>query len=298
MRSPSRIAYGLLLVPMAVLALFVLLPTVLGLATSVFQWDGSGSPRFVGAQNFRALADDRRFIPALANTIIFTALTVPAQVLAGFGLAALVNARWFVGRTLARTMLFLPTIVSVVAIGFVWRWMLDERAGLLPGLLSAVGVAPPNFLEGGAIVSGPWGVTLSWPLLSIAAVQVWKMAGFCMVLYLAALQSVGEQLYEAAEIDGANRWQVLTRITWPCVAPMTIFLLVTGVIGALQVFDVIWAMTGQAESDATRVLNTMIFREFQQSRYGYASALGVVIFVLTAGVTWMQLARRGRGESP
>jgi ABC-type sugar transport system permease subunit len=275
-------AWAFLAVPAAVLGAFVLLPTVLGLAGAFFDWDGSGVPRFAGLANFRALWQDARFLPAARNTAVFALLTVPVQVLAGFLLAAAVNAPWFPGKAAARTMLFMPTVVSIIAIGFVWRWMLDREGGLVPSMLRAAGARPPDFLQGGPVL--PFLPQVSWPMLSIAAVQVWRMAGFCMVLYLAALQAVPASLYEAAEIDGASRWQTLRRITWPSVAPMTAFLAVTGAIGALQVFDVVWAMTAEAESQSTIVLNTLIYREFQQSRFGFASAVGVVIFLATAAI--------------
>lgn len=282
----------LLAIPAAVLAAFVLAPTLLGLLAAFFDWDGSGAPRFVGLANFQALLSDARFWPAARNTAVFALLTTPLQVVGGFALAAAVNAPWFPGKALARTMLFMPTVVSIIAIGFVWRWMLDREGGLIPSMLRSRllgGLNPPDFLQGGEVLPG-----LSWPLLSISVVQVWRMVGFCMVLYLAAMQSIPASLYEAAEIDGAGRWQTLRRITWPSVAPMTGFLAVTGAIGALQVFDVVWAMTAEAESDATRVLNTLIFREFQQSRFGYASAVGVVIFAVTALVLAApRLLRRG-----
>lgn len=288
--------YLFLAFPMAVLGTFVLLPTVAGLALSLFQWDGSGTPRFVGAENFARLAEDSRFRAALVNTLVFVALTVPLTTALGFLLAVAAHARWFRGRAAVRTMLFLPTIISIVALGFAWRWVLDRDGGLLPAAIRGVGLDPPDFLRGGAVLSfgsgdsawtvAPW---FTWPLLSIIGVQVWRGVGFCMVLYLAALAAANESLYEAAEVDGASRWQVLRRVTWPQVRPMTAFLLVTGVIGALQVFDIVWAITAGAETNATNVLNLYVYREFQQSRLGYAAAIGVVIFGLTVLATAAQL---------
>jgi ABC-type sugar transport system permease subunit len=191
--------------------------------------------------------------------------------------------------------LFLPTIVSIVAIGFVWRWILDPHGGLLTAMLHGVGIDAPDFLQGGAVfaigegdsrrVFLPW---FEWPMLSVILVQVWRSVGFAMVLYLASLQNIPDSLYEAADVDGASRLHTLLHITWPQVAPMTIFLLVTGVIGALQVFDIVWAMTSGTETSATNVLNLYVFREFQQSRLGYAAAIGVVIFVITAVATAVQ----------
>ena len=130
-REPVN-AYLLIAFPLTVLFLFTLLPTLLGLGLSLFAWDGSEA-RFVGLGNFRALAADARFGPALRNTLMFVVLSVPPTVLIAFGLAVLVNARWMVGRAVVRTLIFMPTVVSIVAIGFMWRWMLDDEGGQRTG---------------------------------------------------------------------------------------------------------------------------------------------------------------------
>lgn len=313
--SRQNSAYWFLAFPLTLLLGFTLVPTVLGLGLSLFTWDGAGTARFVGLRNFRGLLADPKFGPALRNTLIFVVGTVPLTTFLGFLLAVAVNAKWFVGRTACRVMLFLPTIVSIIAIGFVWRWMLDSSGGLAPAAFRFVGLTAPDFLQGGPVfdfstpevrnadgsvtpaharVFLPW---LSWPLLSIILVQIWRGVGFAMVLYLAALQGISESLYEAAEVDGASRWATVRHITWPQAAPMTAFLLVTGVIGALQVFDLVWALTATTETDSTRVLNLYVFREFQQSRLGYAAAIGVVIFGLTIMATGLQLALRRRSDA-
>ncbi len=291
-----RSAYSFLAFPLAILLVFTLIPTVLGLGLSLFAWTGSGTPRFVGIENFRGLLADPRFTPALRNTLVFVLATVPPTVIAGFLLAVALHAPWFAGRTIVRTALFLPTVVSIIAIGFVWRWMLDSEGGLAPRLFRQIGIDPPDFLQGGPVLAFghgparrvflPW---LEWPMVSVILVQIWRTVGFCMVLYLAALQGIGQSLYEAAEVDGASRWHAMRHITWPQVAPMTVFLLVTGVIGGLQVFDIIWAMTNGTETNATVVLNLYVFREFQQSRLGYAAGIGLVIFALTVLATAAQM---------
>jgi multiple sugar transport system permease protein len=297
-------AYAFLAFPLAVLLVFTLIPTALGLILSLFHWSGTGPPRFAGLENFRALVADPRLTPATRNTLVFTLLTVPPTVVLGFLLAAAVHAPWFRGKALVRAAIFMPTVISIVAVGFVWRWMLDAHGGLLPESLRALGFDPPDFLQGGAVFAWgdgddrravlPW---FQWPMLSIVVVQVWRGVGFAMVLYLASLQSISASLYEAAEVDGAGRWAVLRHIAWPAVAPTTAFLLVTGVIGALQVFDIVWAMTNGTETDATVVLNLALFREFQQSRLGSASAIGAIIFTLTVLATaahWLVTTRRRR----
>ena len=281
----SRAAYAFLALPMAVLFAFALIPSALGVALAFFQWDGGGEARFVGVENFRALAGDPRFWPALRNTLLFTIGTVPATVALAFVLAAIMHARWFVGRDICRTLFFLPTVVAIVAIGFVWRWMLNDGSGLVPAAIRALGGSPPNFLEEGA-----------WPLVSIIAVSVWRGVGFALVLYLAAMSSLPESLYEAAELDGAGRGAMLRHVTWPGVTPMTVFLCVTGVIGALQVFDIVLVMTtSEVESSATNVLNWYVYREFKGGRLGYAAALGCVVLALSLAATAAQLRLVRRG---
>jgi multiple sugar transport system permease protein len=287
-RRESASAYAFLAFPLAVIFVFTLVPSVLGLLLSLFQWDGAGWPVFVGTRNFEALASDARFWPALRNTLAYVVGTVPATVVLGFLLAAGVHARWFVGKTLCRTVFFLPTIVAIVAIGFVWRWVLNDQAGVAPALLRGAGLeSPPNFLQDGA-----------WPMASIVLVSIWRGVGFCMVLYLAAMSNVSETLYEAAEVDGASRADTLRFITWPQVAPMTAFLAVTGVIGALQVFDIVLVMTtAEVESGSTNVLNWYVYREFKAGRYGYAATLGAVVFALTLAATLVQLRLMRRSHA-
>jgi multiple sugar transport system permease protein len=289
--SRSFNAYAFLAFPLTILFVFTLVPTVMGLGLSLFQWDG-GTARFVGLANFRNLLADEKFPPALRNTLVFVLATVPITTVAAFLLAVLVQAKWFVGKTAIRTLFFMPTVVSIVAIGFVWRWLLDADAGPVTALARSLGWAdPPNWLQDG-----------SWPMVAIIAVSIWRGVGFCLVLYLAALGQISESLYEAAEIDGASRGGILRHITWPQVAPMTIFLLVTGVIGALQVFDIVYVMTGQSgqtgETNATNVLNLYLYRQFTYGQYGYAAAIAVVIFALTLTATLVQMRLLRSKESP
>ncbi|USN98669.1 MAG: sugar ABC transporter permease [Phycisphaeraceae bacterium] len=285
-------AYAFLFFPMAILTVFVLAPTIIGLGLSFFEWKGGplwtgaggwNLPTFVGLQHYRSLLSDPDIRHGLINTIAFVVGSVPISVLVAFVLAVAVNSPWFRGKALVRTLLFMPTIVSIVAVGFVWRWVLNDSAGILNWFLSLLGYNdPPNWLADGY-----------WPLFWIVVVQIWRQIGFCLVLYLAALQAVSPSLYEAAAIDGATRLGSVRHITWPMVAPMTAFLMVTGVISALQVFDLVFIMTGENETRYTTVLNLEIFREFSYGSFGYAAAIGVLIFVITIAATALQLAAFG-----
>jgi len=270
--------------PLAVIGVFTALPTAAGIILSFFEWDGGAHGRFIGLENYHALlCDDPQFLYALRNTIIFALATVPATTVLAFLLAVALHAQWFVGRTMLRTVFFLPAVISIVAVGFIWRWMLDPQAGLLNAGLRAchadelLGADTPLWLG-----------DTPWALGAIIFVQVWRNLGFCMVLYLAALTQVPRSFYEAASVDGAGSWRAMLHITWPSVRPMTAFLLITGTIWALQVFDLVWVVTGGAEQRYTDVLNAHLYREFAANRLGYSAAVGVFVLVLSAGVTAAQ----------
>lgn len=283
-------AYRMVAFPLALLFVFTLVPTVMGLGLSVFDWSGGATaPRFVGLAQYRAMLGDETMGHALRNTLVYVGLSVPPTIVISFLLAVALDADWFVGKAAVRAVIFMPTIVSIVAIGFVWRWVLDDQAGLLNWGLRGVGLSdPPNWLIDGR-----------WPLGWIIAVGVWRGVGFCLVLYLAALSSVNRSMYDAAAIDGATRMQIVRQITWPAVRPMTLFLIITNIIAALQVFDLVYIMTPGQENQHTTVLNLYLFRQFADyANFGYAAAIGVLIFVITLIVTavqlgWVQL--RGQG---
>ncbi|MFG0330254.1 MAG: carbohydrate ABC transporter permease [Phycisphaerales bacterium] len=273
----SMSAWGFILFPLAIITVFNALPTISGIGLSFFEWSGGAEPRFIGLRNFVEGWNDATLRHAMRNTLIFALVTTPLIVVLAFLFAVAVNAPWFIARTTTRTIFFLPTIVSIVAIGFIWRWVLDPGGGLLNHLLVDLGVprdSIPSWLG-----DSPVG------LATIMAVSVWRQLGFALVLYLAALSDVPRSLYDAGAVDGASAWQTMWRITWPSVRPMTFFLLITGMITALQVFDIVLIMIGRVEQEWTDVLNLYLYREFMSNRLGYAATIGVVVLVLTLIVT-------------
>jgi multiple sugar transport system permease protein len=278
-RGSSRSAWSFLAFPMAVIVMFTALPMAAGIGLSFFEWDGGGAPRWVGLLNYTtALRHDTQLHLALRNTTIFAAVTVPATVVLAFMIAAALEARWFRGAVLARTLYFVPTVMSIVAVGFVWQWMLNPRSGLVQAVVGSALGERPDWLGD------------SWLGLSaLMLVHVWRNLGFGVVLYTAALASVSRTMRDAARMDGAGPWRGTWLITWPAVRPMTAFLLVSGAIWALQVFDLDIVMTGPSPQRWNDVLNTHVFREFQNGRLGYAATVGVVVLVISALVTWAQL---------
>jgi len=275
-------AWGFIAFPLVIVFLFTALPTVAGVGLSFFEWRGSGLPRFIGLQNYAAAFSEPAFWYALRNTLIFAIVTVPLTVGLAFLIAVALEAPWVRGRTLLRTVFFLPAIVSIVAIGFIWRWVLDPTpSGLLNHVLLAIGISQDHLPDW--LGNNPWG------LFTIIFVSVWRGLGFSVVLYLAALTNVPRSLYDAAAVDGAGSWQTMWHVTRPGVQPMSFFLLVTGMIGALQVFDLVLVMIGTNQQAWTDVLNLFLYREFTASRLGFAAALGVVVLGLTLAVTVLQL---------
>ncbi len=291
--------WGFVAFPLAVVFLFTALPTIMGIGLSLCEWTGGGWPRFLGLQNYSQALHDRTLHNALVNTVLFALGTVPLTIVLAFLLAIAMNAAWFRGRTLLRTVFFLPTVISVVAIGLIWRWVLEpSSAGLLNDALTSLVNLPCTLHLTATRVQPNWPEWLGnspWGLASVVVISTWRGLGFAIVLYLAALSQVPQSSYDAAAVDGASGWQIVWRIAWPSVWPMTFFLLITGLIGALQVFDIIIVMIGTFEQRWTDMLNVYLYREFTRSRLGYSATIGVVLLAATALVTLAQvLWWRGR----
>ncbi|MCH8925572.1 MAG: sugar ABC transporter permease [Proteobacteria bacterium] len=280
-RSPSSSWRGWAFIgfPLTIILVFTALPTLAGVALSFFEWGGGDRPRFIALDNYQAaMTRDPQLWLAMRNTLVFAIGTVPVTVILAFLVAVALHARWFVGKTLARTLFFLPTVMSIVAVGFIWQWMLNPRTGLLNVIVAGQGADLPDWLGD------------SWlGLGTMMFVQVWRNLGFCVVLYVAALGRVPRSMYDAASVDGAGSWQATWHITWPAVRPMTAFLMITGTIWALQVFDLDVVMNGWNPQRFNDLINTHIFREFKNGRLGYSATIGVFVLVLTAMVTYAQL---------
>jgi multiple sugar transport system permease protein len=279
--------------PLAIVFLFTALPTVAGVALSLYEWSGGGLPRFVGFQNFVRAGGDPALGHALRNTLIFAIISVPLTILLAFPLAAALHADWFRGRTLLRAVFILPLVVSIVAIGLIWRWVLESSdGGLLNGQLTWLVNLPHSLGLSASPVAVQWPKWLGnswWGLGTLIAVSTWRGLGFAVVMYLAALGNVPQASLDAAAVDGAGPWQTLWRVSWPSVRPMSVFLLITGMIGALQVFDIVLVMIGTFEQPHTDVLNLYLYREFGRSRLGYAATIGVVVLLATLLVTSLEL---------
>lgn len=257
-------------------------PMLFAVSISFTDWLLVGAPEWRGLDHFRTMRSDAAFHDALRNTLIYSLVSVPLGLALAFGLALLLNRRWR-GMGLFRTVFFVPSLVSGVAIVLVWGWLFNPRYGAVNGLLGTLGLPQPGWL------SDP-----RWAMPTVILLSLWAIGGL-VVIYLAGLQNIPRDLYDAARIDGAGRWQTLRSVTLPLVSPVTFFLLVIGTIGSLQVFAPVYILTEGGPENATLTLPLYIYQNaFTWQRYGYASAMTVVLIgiALLLTVVQMLLARR------
>ncbi len=278
-------AYFFIAPQMAGFLLFVLGPTV---AVFVFSMQSrnllTGVNLFVGLENYRTMfAGDPLFVKTLVNSLVFTLGLVPTNIALALGLALLL-AKQIRGGGLFRTVFFAPVVTSAVAWAIVWKFLLQGDAGLVNQYLSIFGINGPNWLQ-----------QPSWAMVSVIFTRVFKNLGMNLVLYLAAITNLPEELVEAARIDGASNLQILRRIKIPLLWPTTLMISVLTVIGSLKVFDHIMLLTGGGPGNATMVLVYYIYYQgFQFFETGYASALAVVLFVIVLALTLAQWRMRTR----
>ena len=273
----SLVGWGFLAPNLTLMAVFLFLPILWALQLSFQDSRGFGSPEWVGLENYVKLIGDPVFWRSFGNTIAFTILTVPITMVSGLGLAVLMNSV-LPARGIFRTVIVLPMVISGVASGMIGGIIFYQSNGIINKVLSALGLNPVAWQSDGTLA-----------LLSVVIVTIWLRVGFNMVIYLAGLQGIEPQLYEAARIDGASRWQQLRSITVPLVGPSTFFLLIMNVIASFQVFDLIFVMTGGGPGDSTSVLVTYAYRNgFQIREQGYGAAIGIVILIITLIFTFVQ----------
>jgi multiple sugar transport system permease protein len=247
--------------------LFTVGPMIASAVMAFMKWDLLTSPSFVGLANFdQALFRDPLVWQALKVTTSYAVISVPLNIVLGLGLALMLNSG-IRGLRFYRTAYFLPSVLSGVAVALLWRWVFENQFGLANTMLAFFGLRGPNWLGDG-----------SWALPSLIVMNLWAL-GAGMVIYLAGLQGIPTELYEAAEVDGANWWRRLFSITLPLVTPALFFQLVIGVIQALQVFTQPFVMTGGGPYHSTLFFVLYLYQNaFQFFQMGYASALAWILF--------------------
>jgi multiple sugar transport system permease protein len=265
------------------LVVFLFTPIAFAAWLSVHQWDIIAPDKpFVGAANFAEMFRDEGFLNALKNTALYT-LNVPIGMACALAVAMLLHRRLHALGFL-RTLYFLPSVTSFVAIALVWMWIYHPSFGIANYLLALVGIP-----------ALPWLNSANTAMGSLIIFSIWLGLGYQMVIFLAGLQGIPEELYEAARIDGASSWHLFRHVTLPLLQPTTLFILITSVIGSFQVFTSVYVMTGGGPVGSTDVLVYHIYQAaWEQLRMGYASALSWVLFVIIMIATAIQFKLLGK----
>ncbi|MDF2923765.1 MAG: sugar transporter permease [Paenibacillaceae bacterium] len=261
--------------------LFVAVPLAFSLVLVFMDWDylkGLSGFAFAGLDNIVRMFSDEALPGALRNNLVYAVVTVPLSMIAGLLIAIVLNRSVYAKGAL-RTMFFLPYVCSLAVVAVVWSIMYNASEGPINGFLHSLGMAnPPG-----------WLASPQWALLSIMIIKIWSSTGYTMVLYLAGLQGIPRDLYEASEIDGASKWKQLIRITVPMLQPTTFLLAVMLMINSFQVFALVSVMTKGGPINSTMVISYHIYMEaFQHYRMGYAAALSWLLFLIIFAVTVIQ----------
>jgi multiple sugar transport system permease protein len=284
-RMNSETSWGLLCVAPAVVGFLFwrLLPILASFVIALTHWDVAGAPSWAGLSNFhRLLFEDPLFVKSLSVTALYAVLSVPATLLFAFSLALLLNQR-VPGLRILRTIFYLPSIMPVVASSVLWLWLFNPDLGLLNAALAWLGLPKLRWIY------SEIGVVPSLVLMSL-----WSV-GPMMIIFLAGLQDVPRQLYEAVEVDGGTAWHKLRYITIPMMTPTILFNLLISTIYALQTFTQAYVMTNGGPNNSSLFLVYYIYRKaFQESDMGYASALAWVLFVIVGALSFLLLRTSNR----
>ncbi len=270
--------YAFLAPSFIVLAVFTYFPVAYALGLSFFKWRIlRGEPTFNGLTNYELLLTSEDFWQAIWNTVYFAVGSIPTGMAIALFIAILLN-RPLRARSLYRTAYFLPTVTSMVAVSVVWMWIYHPDVGLMN-----------YFLELFHLPAIRWLNDPHWAMPALILLSIWKGMGYNVIIYLAGLQNIPQHLYEAAQIDGANRWQLFRNITWPLLTPTSFLILIMAVINSFQAFTEFHVMTQGGPLGSTTVIVYYLYQQaFQQFNMGYGSAVAIALFLIILGLTLIQ----------
>jgi multiple sugar transport system permease protein len=271
--------------------LFTAVPVGLSFYYSLCDYTLLQKPQFIGATNYRMLAADAVFWKSLTNTLYYACLAIPSAMAVSLGLAMLLNVK-IAGQSIYRTIIFLPSLVPIVASSMLWLWILNGKLGLINALLRRIGINGPAWLTDVMFALGnpPNQTNYYWAMPALAFMSLWGV-GHTVTIFVAGLQDVPQELYEAAEIDGAGIWGRIWNVTIPMLSPVIFFNLIMAIIGTLQVFAIPYIMTQGGPARATYFFTMYLYESaFRFLRMGYASAMAwiqlLLILTLTAMAFW------------
>jgi len=278
-REEAHTAWLLSLPAIVLVFLFILLPVAAVIALGFTDFElGYAGFKFVGLENYTELLSDRTFKRSLWNTSVYTAIVTPVSIFMALGLAMLIEAEG-IGRSFFRTAYFLPVASLLVAMATVWQYLLHPTIGPVNAMLSQIGIEGPNWLGASSTV-----------LYGLSIIGIWQSVGFNLVLFLAGLTAIPRELYAAAEVDGARSgWDRFRLVTWPMLAPTTLFVTTISIINSVKVFETVKTLTEGGPNKASEVLLFTIYQEgFVYLRVGYASAMTVVFLAILVVLMFLQ----------
>lgn len=273
-REQALVAYTFIMPAYLLFTIFLLIPVLWAFYLSFTNYTIFSPGDWVGLENYSHLITDDEFKNALKNTTIYALQVIPLNMAISLGLALLVN-RSLRGITIFRAAYYVPVVTSIIAASMIWMWLYDANNGLINFILTSLGFKPQMWLNDPSIA-----------LQALVLMRVWKGVGWNMVIFLAGLQAIPKTLYEAASIEGANRWQSFWKVTWPLLSPSTFFVFVMATISTFQTFGEIYAMTQGGPTGSTTTLVYLIFvYGFERYQMGYASAIAFILFAIILTLT-------------
>lgn len=289
-RKKNLVAYSFIAPNFIGFAVFTLFPIICAFALAFLYWDGNNPIEFAGIANFKKLVGDDLFLASLKNTIIYCVGTVPLTMVASLGLAIILNQK-VKGKGVFRTIAFFPYVASLVAVTAVWSMIFHPSKGPINAILYYVFKMEelPNWFGGNLV------------LVTLILFSVWKYMGYYMVIYLAGLQGISGELYEAAALDGCNTWQKFLYVTWPQLRPTTFFVVVMLTINCFKVYDIAVMLAGGGDgrlgTSATVLVYYIYQKAFVEWDLGYSSAIAMVLFLMVLIITLIQFRGQSKYEN-
>ncbi|WP_320128760.1 sugar ABC transporter permease [uncultured Sphaerochaeta sp.] len=283
----QTLAPMLFLLPNLVIFLvFIIYPALQGLRLSFTHSGVFSETKFVGLANFKELAHDGVYWITFGNTLVFSIFTVIFLMITSLALALLLSRNVLKGEKGLRAVFYIPALISMIAVGISWRFILGDEMGLVNYLIKAAGNAPVPWLTDGRLA-----------MASVIFVTVWAQSGYYMVMYIAGLQAIPRELYEAAEIDGAKKWQAFSKITLPMLRSTLLVVMVLATIQSFKAYELIVTMTKGGPGYATKFVVQQVYEvAFIEDRLGYASSMSIILMVVIGLFTLVQFKLTGKEQ--
>jgi multiple sugar transport system permease protein len=284
LKTPLKAIIAFIGPSIILLLIFMLIPILVSLTLSftdfnvfaIYDWSNAS---FIGFENYNNLMKDPLFWKALLNTLYALVVAMPLTIILALSFAALLNRETTYFKNFFKVSFYLPSITNTVAIAIVWSWMLNPDYGLINWFLGLIGIQGPNWLGDPA-----------WAMPSVIMLVVWKAVGYNIILFTAGLQNIPDYLYEAAELDGASKFQKFLHVTIPSLRPTIFFVTVMTIIGYLQLFEEPYMLTGGGPLDSTLSIVLYLYRQgFRFFKLGYASSIAFVLFIMIFALTFIQM---------